>query len=79
MGQPKREKGKTQTQSMPAPGHSGAFRLNLTIAELSDPRGRLENLRHATESLRVQLDKHERSNRHLDSMAKELAERNRKP
>lgn len=77
MGQPKREK--RQTQCMPAPGHSGAFRLNLTIEEPSDPRGRLDHLRRATESLRVQLDKHERSNRHLESLANDLNERTRKP
>lgn len=78
MGQPKEEQGK-QTPSIAAPGSSGHFRVNLRFGEMSDPRGRLEQLQRATESLRAQLDRHERTNQHLDSFAKELTERNRKP
>lgn len=66
MGTPK----KKPTRPMPPSSTSGQFRLGLTLAELSDPRGRLDNLKRATDSLRVRLDQHALANEHLESITK---------
>lgn len=65
MGEPK-----NRTTSMPAPHGSGSFRVNLNLAEPSDPRSRTGQLRARTDSLRVQLDRQQAANQRLDSLLK---------
>jgi hypothetical protein len=66
------EKSAKSQQSLPAPGCSGSFRINLKSPPPTDPGVRLAELSSSTQALRIRLTNHERFNNHLTEVVSRI-------